>query len=209
MTTDDQPHTGATLSSAPSVEANSAAHSTGRDGSDEALPHGATGGSTSEVQAMLDATRTSVVELLERSRVHPAAVRVAVGEISVEMEWTRGDASISSGAAPTPLTTGSTDPAPTPDAHTTGASLGTTAVPLVAPAVGVFYRAPEPGAAPFVEAGDTVVLGQKVALIEVMKLLIPVEADRHGTIAEIVCENATAVEYGQTVLTVVPLAGGE
>lgn len=207
MTIDNQLRTRATLS--PAQSATSAADGAARDKSDEVFPTSMNGVSASEVQRMLDATRASVVELLERSRVHPAAVRIAVGEISVEMDWTHGEAPASGVSTPAKLAFGSLDPTPTSKAPTPGASTEMTAVPLVAPAVGVFYRAPEPGAAPFVESGDTVVPGQKVALIEVMKLLIPVEADRHGTVSEIVCENAAAVEYGQTVLTVVPSEGGE
>jgi acetyl-CoA carboxylase biotin carboxyl carrier protein len=68
---------------------------------------------------------------------------------------------------------------------------------LSAPAVGVFYRAPEPGAEPFVAEGDTVSAGQQVAIVEAMKLMIPVEADQPGRIAKVLKDNGEPVEYGE------------
>lgn len=67
--------------------------------------------------------------------------------------------------------------------------------------VGVFYHAPEPGADPFVRPGDAVVAGQQVGIIEAMKLMIPVEAERGGQVREILVADATPVEYGQPLLT--------
>ncbi|WP_218026773.1 acetyl-CoA carboxylase biotin carboxyl carrier protein [Nocardia inohanensis] len=72
--------------------------------------------------------------------------------------------------------------------------------PLCAPMVGVFYHAPEPGADPFVAVGDTVTRGQQVGITEAMKLMVPVEADRAGIVAEILVSDATAVEFGQPLL---------
>lgn len=161
----------------------------------------APGDDADQVRMMLDATRTSVLELIERTSVHPASVRLSVGEISVEMEWAH--AAPSSPGAPAITTTAPAEP---PD----GGGAGTAATtPVTAPAVGVFYRAPEPGAAPFVDVGDTVAPGQRVGLIEAMKLMIPVEADRHGTVGEVLGANGAAVEYGQPLLTLIPLTGQE
>lgn len=67
---------------------------------------------------------------------------------------------------------------------------------LTAPTVGVFYRSSEPGVAPFVDAGDLVSPGQQVGIVEAMKLMIPVEADRGGRVVEVLCADATAVEFG-------------
>ena len=67
---------------------------------------------------------------------------------------------------------------------------------LTAPTVGVFYRSPEPGAAPFVDTGDLVSPGQQVGIVEAMKLMIPVEAERGGRVVEVLCADATAVEFG-------------
>lgn len=70
--------------------------------------------------------------------------------------------------------------------------------------VGVFYRAPEPGAAPFVEAGACVREDDTVGLIEVMKLFHAVKSGVRGRIAKICVENAELVEYGQVLFLLEP-----
>lgn len=65
------------------------------------------------------------------------------------------------------------------------------------PMVGTFYRAPAPGAKPFVEVGDTVKLGQAVCIVEAMKILNEIEAEVEGVVKQILVENGEAVEYGQ------------
>ena len=74
--------------------------------------------------------------------------------------------------------------------------------PLTSPMVGTFYRAPSPGAKPFVEVGDTVKKGQTVCIIEAMKLLNEVEAETDGIVKEICVENGQPVEYGQNLLII-------
>lgn len=65
------------------------------------------------------------------------------------------------------------------------------------PMVGTFYRSPSPGAKPFVEIGHTVKQGDTICIIEAMKLLNQIEADRSGTVKKILVENGQPVEYGQ------------
>lgn len=74
--------------------------------------------------------------------------------------------------------------------------------PLTSPMVGTFYRAPSPGAKPFVEVGDTIKKGQTVCIIEAMKLLNEVEAETDGVVKEICVENGQPVEYGQNLLII-------
>lgn len=66
--------------------------------------------------------------------------------------------------------------------------------------VGVFYRSSEPGAAPFVAEGDTVAVGQQIGIVEAMKLMIPLEADRAGVVEEFLVGDGDPVEHGQAVL---------
>ncbi|KAA0182023.1 acetyl-CoA carboxylase biotin carboxyl carrier protein [Cupriavidus cauae] len=73
---------------------------------------------------------------------------------------------------------------------------------VTSPMVGTFYRAPSPGAAPFVNVGDTVKEGQTVCIIEAMKLLNEIESDKAGVIKEILVENGQAVEYGQPLFVI-------
>jgi len=75
---------------------------------------------------------------------------------------------------------------------------------IVAPMLGVFYRAPAPGATPFVDVGATVEATTVVCLIEVMKMMNAVPAGVAGTIVEVCAANAEAVEYGATLFRVEP-----
>jgi acetyl-CoA carboxylase biotin carboxyl carrier protein len=70
------------------------------------------------------------------------------------------------------------------------------------PMVGTFYRSPSPGAKAFVEVGSTVKEGETVCIIEAMKILNEIEADKAGTITQILCENGQAVEYGQPLFVI-------
>ncbi|MFI6236745.1 acetyl-CoA carboxylase biotin carboxyl carrier protein [Micromonospora sp. NPDC050784] len=73
-----------------------------------------------------------------------------------------------------------------------------------APIVGTFYRAPEPGARPFVAVGDLVRPGQPVAIVEAMKLMNEVTADRAGRVAAILVEDGQPVEYDQPLVELDP-----
>jgi acetyl-CoA carboxylase biotin carboxyl carrier protein len=68
--------------------------------------------------------------------------------------------------------------------------------------VGTFYRAASPGGAPFVSLGDVVSEGQTLCVIEAMKLMNEIPADRAGVIKEILVENGQAVEFGQPLFVI-------
>jgi len=70
------------------------------------------------------------------------------------------------------------------------------------PMVGTFYRAPSPGASPFVEVGSRVSVGDTLCIIEAMKMLNQIEADKAGTVAAILVDNAEPVEYGQPLVVI-------
>jgi oxaloacetate decarboxylase (Na+ extruding) subunit alpha len=78
---------------------------------------------------------------------------------------------------------------------------------IESPMVGTFYRAPEPGAAPFVEEGDAVGPGQTLCILEAMKLMNEVKAESEALVRRIHVENAQAVEYGQLLFELEPLNG--
>lgn len=81
--------------------------------------------------------------------------------------------------------------APTPTGHR-----------INAPMVGTFYRAPNPSAPPFVEVGSTVKVGDSLCIIEAMKLLNEIEADKAGVVKEILVENGEPVEFGQPLFVI-------
>lgn len=70
------------------------------------------------------------------------------------------------------------------------------------PMVGTFYRSSSPGAKAFVEVGSVVKEGETICIIEAMKILNEIEADKSGTVTRILCDNGQAVEYGQPLFTI-------
>ena len=143
------------------------------------------------VEDVLAAVRNTAVDLLAKSPQPPASLNVRVGDVAVEMAWqppavTAAPLTVDGQVVPVV-------PAPLP-APAPAVPAGPT---LNAATVGTFYRAPAPGAPPFVSEGDEVSPGQQVAIIEAMKLMLPVEAERGGRIAEVLVEDGAGVEYGQ------------
>jgi acetyl-CoA carboxylase biotin carboxyl carrier protein len=76
---------------------------------------------------------------------------------------------------------------------------------VVAVLVGTFYRSPEPGAAAFVEVGDVVEEGQDIAIIEAMKVMNRIQADRAGRVAEILVQDGEMVEFEQRLIILEPV----
>ncbi|MBB5802225.1 acetyl-CoA carboxylase biotin carboxyl carrier protein [Saccharothrix ecbatanensis] len=75
---------------------------------------------------------------------------------------------------------------------------------VLAPSIGTFYRAPEPGSTPFVVEGQRVEAGRQVAIVEIMKLLLPVESDVAGTVVQLLKADGEPVEHGEPVLVIAP-----
>ena len=82
------------------------------------------------------------------------------------------------------------------------ASAAPTGHAVKSPMVGTFYRSASPGANPFIEVGSVVKEGETICIIEAMKILNEIEADKSGTITKILCENGQAVEYGQPLFMI-------
>ena len=70
------------------------------------------------------------------------------------------------------------------------------------PMVGTFYRSANPGSKAFAEVGDVIKEGQPICIIEAMKIMNEIEADKSGTVTRILCENGQAVEYGQALFII-------
>jgi acetyl-CoA carboxylase biotin carboxyl carrier protein len=70
------------------------------------------------------------------------------------------------------------------------------------PMVGSFYRSSSPGAKAFVEEGDSVQVGDTICIIEAMKILNEIEADKAGVVKKILCENGQPVEFGQALVVI-------
>ncbi|MTD58220.1 acetyl-CoA carboxylase biotin carboxyl carrier protein [Amycolatopsis pithecellobii] len=154
-----------------------------------------------EVDEVVNVLREQVIALCADAPRLPSAVRVRAGEVTIEVEWPLAPATVPVAAPPveTPV---EALPMPRPEPAGSASPAGT--VPVNAATVGTFYRAPEPGGKPFVTEGDLVRPGQQIAIIEAMKLMIPVEADRAGRVVEICVADGTSVEHGQALLLLEP-----
>jgi acetyl-CoA carboxylase biotin carboxyl carrier protein len=139
-----------------------------------------------------------LIELLEESDV--AEIEIHEGEESVRI-------SRNSSATPLMMAPAAAQFAAAP------ATYATAAAPVEAPAepaghlirspmVGTFYRAPSPGARPFVEEGSEVTSGDTLCIIEAMKILNQIESDTSGKILQILVENGQPVEYNEPLFVI-------
>lgn len=156
---------------------------------------------------LLDAVRDSVLQLVARLPRLPSSLRVAAGDVTVEAEWDAGAAASANGASAANGAAGVVDPADPAEPAATGGAEGADDLAYVrSPTVGSFFRAPEPGAPPFVEVADSVVAGQQVAVVESMKLFFAVNADADGTVVEVLKDDGAPVEHGEPLLALRPSA---
>lgn len=142
----------------------------------------------------------TLIDLVQQSGI--AELEITEGEEKVRIS--RGVPALMPHHAPQPVYMAA--PPAQPAAETPGAAAppGGAAAPAVpeghvikSPMVGTFYRSSAPGAKPFVDVGQSIKAGETVCIIEAMKLLNEIEADRDGVIKEVLVENGEPVEYGQ------------
>lgn len=148
---------------------------------------------------VLERMRDAVLGLLAGMDRQPQALRVKAHQVEIEVEWP-GPQEVTASVA-TAIADASPAAAEPPAA---GGAPATTGQYLTAHSVGTFYRAPEPGAKPFVEVGDLVTAGQQIGIIEAMKLMMPVEADVAGRIVEVLVSDGQPVEYGDRLFAIEP-----
>ena len=139
----------------------------------------------------------TLIDLVSESNVSELEITEAEGKIRIVKG---GVAMVQQYAAPLPVAMPAVAPAPV---------AGAAPMPVVpaghvvkSPMVGTFYRSASPGAKVFVELGDVVKQGQTVCIIEAMKILNEIEADKSGTVTQILCDNGQAVEYGQPLFVI-------
>ena len=112
------------------------------------------------------------------------------------IEVNEGDQSISL-TRPTPVYAAPVAAAPTATAPAAPAAKTPRGAVETSPMVGVFYAAPSPGEAPFVNVGQTVSAGETLGIIEAMKIMNPIEATQSGVIEEILVKNGEVIQFGQ------------
>ena len=142
----------------------------------------------------------TLIDLVSDSNVSELEITEAEGKVRI----------VKSGPAPVAVVTQMAAPVAAPVAAAAPAAAPAAAAPAPAPApevapaghqvkspmVGTFYRSSSPGAKSFVEVGSQVKEGDTICIIEAMKILNEIEADKSGTITQILAENGQAVEYG-------------
>ncbi|MBH8581540.1 acetyl-CoA carboxylase biotin carboxyl carrier protein [Halomonas pacifica] len=143
-----------------------------------------------------------LIELLEESNI--SEIEIQEGEESVRIS--RHPNGVAYQAAPQPAAFApqpAAAPAPAaPAASEPAAPAAPTGHTVNSPMVGTFYRAPAPGAKPFAEVGQTVRKGEAVCIVEAMKMMNQIEADKDGVIEAILVEDGEPVEFDQPMLVI-------
>ena len=147
-----------------------------------------------KLKTLIDLVSDSNVSELEITEAE-GKVRIVKGPVGVPMAQ-YAPPPVAHAVAPAPVAAAApaapeAPPAPVSTEHV-----------VKSPMVGTFYRSASPGAKPFVEVGDSIKVGETVCIVEAMKILNEIEADKSGTIQKILCENGQAVEYGQPLFVI-------
>lgn len=144
----------------------------------------------------------TLIDLVSDSNVSELEITEAEGKVRI----VKGGGAVVQGYAPAPVYAA---PVAAPAAAPAASAAPVSAEPVVAaghtvksPMVGTFYRSSAPGAKAFVEIGDSIKEGDTICIIEAMKILNEIEADKSGTVTQILCENGQAVEYGQPLFII-------
>ena len=141
-----------------------------------------------------------LIELLEESGI--AEIEIHEGEESVRISRYAASAPVAFQAAAPPPAPVAVAPTVAPVAEQPVGKAVPGGHTVVSPMVGTFYRSSTPGAKAFVEVGQQVSVGDTLCIIEAMKMLNQIEADKSGTIAAILVDNAEPVEYGQALFVI-------
>lgn len=143
-----------------------------------------------------------LIELLEESDINE--IEIKEGEESVRISRT------STVAAPTYAAPAPVYAAPAPSAPVSAPAPIASPEPeeiaghtVNSPMVGTFYRSPAPGASAFIEVGKSVKAGDVICIIEAMKMMNQIEADKSGTIGAILVDDGQPVEFDQPLVTIV------
>ncbi|MGL5292070.1 MAG: acetyl-CoA carboxylase biotin carboxyl carrier protein [Vibrionaceae bacterium] len=142
-----------------------------------------------------------LIELVEESGI--AELEISEGEESVRINrampiapmqqvYTSVQAPMPAPVAPAPVTqTVTPEPVAAPSGHT-----------VLSPMVGTFYGSPSPDASPFIKVGKSVKVGDTLCIVEAMKMMNQIQADKAGVVKAILCEDGQAVEFDQPLVII-------
>ncbi len=141
-----------------------------------------------------------LIELLEESdiaelEIHEGEESVRISRITQTATQVVAAAPMAVAAAPAAAIASSSEQAPAGEPEISGHK-------VTAPMVGTFYRSASPGSSAFVEVGQSISVGDTLCIIEAMKLLNQIEADKAGTVKAILADNGEPIEYGQTLFVI-------
>ncbi len=144
----------------------------------------------------------TLIDLVSDSNVSELEITEAEGKVRIVKSAPTPVAVVTSVAAPVAVA-----PAPAPAAASVSAAAAAepelaTGHTVKSPMVGTFYRSSSPGSKAFVEIGSQVKEGETICIIEAMKILNEIEADKTGTISQILAQNGQAVEYGAPLFVI-------
>jgi acetyl-CoA carboxylase biotin carboxyl carrier protein len=139
----------------------------------------------------------TLIDLVSDSNVSELEITEAEGTVRIVKSAPAPVAMVTQVAAPAPVAVAApVAAAPAPAAPAPEVEAAPAGHTVKSPMVGTFYRSSSPGAKAFAEVGQQVKEGDTICIIEAMKILNEIEADKAGTITKILAENGQAVEYG-------------
>ncbi|HEX9627738.1 MAG TPA: acetyl-CoA carboxylase biotin carboxyl carrier protein [Acidiferrobacterales bacterium] len=143
-----------------------------------------------------------LIEMLEESHLTELEIREGEETIRLSRANPSGGMPMAMMAPQMPMSMPMPAAAATAAADKPAAAETPTGHVVTSPMVGTFYRSPSPNASPFVEVGSQVKVGDTLCIIEAMKMLNQIEADKAGTIKAILKENGQPVEYGEPLFVI-------
>jgi acetyl-CoA carboxylase biotin carboxyl carrier protein len=143
-----------------------------------------------------------LIKLLEESQI--SEIEIKEGEESIRISRVsnvvpvQATQLVNPGASASPASAAM----PTPEEEAQETALKPSEHYITAPMVGTFYRAPSPNDKPFVDVGKTIKIGDTLCIVEAMKMLNQIEADKAGVIRKVLVENGQPVEFGQPLFVI-------
>ncbi len=144
----------------------------------------------------------TLIDLVSESNISELEITEAEGKVRIVKTEAAAPHAAAAAPAMTTQPAPAVQPAGTPEAPAPAAPPVQTGHTVKSPMVGTFYRSASPGGKPLVEVGDAVIEGAPICIIEAMKIMNEIEADKSGTVAQVLCENGQALEFGQPLFII-------
>ncbi|MEP4485915.1 MAG: acetyl-CoA carboxylase biotin carboxyl carrier protein [Halioglobus sp.] len=150
-----------------------------------------------------------LIELLEESNIDEIEIKEGEESVRISRNSAQPMMAMPQGymqppmQMPAPAAAPAAAPAPAAATEAPAAAPATSGHAVLSPMVGTFYRSPSPTSASFIEVGQTVKVGDVLCIVEAMKMMNQIEADKSGVVESILVENGEPVEFDQPLVTIV------